>query len=345
MTAPTGGTSSVMITFARRAREYLGADHRRLSRHGMLVFLATGAALAAAALAGIVWGVVGWHAILQTVRHIAWIWLIVAGGATILSHVGYLLAYREVVRHDDGPDMHPVHAAAMVVTGFGLVVPRGGLAIDHAALCEQGVSSSEARQRILSLGILEYAVLAPAAFGAAVVLVLDHVNSQAGLLPSWLIGVPAGTLITLLLLPRRQWLGRRGWVRRRIARMLDAINATLCMLRSAPNGPLAAMGMALYWAADIAVLGACLSLFGGRHASIAALVVGYSTGYALTRRSLPLSGAGAVEALLPFALSWVSVPLAEAVLAVLAYRAFNLWLAIGPAAAGLRYLRRRPVAA
>jgi uncharacterized membrane protein YbhN (UPF0104 family) len=335
-----------MITqFLLRAREYLGADHRRLSPQGMLVFVATGAALAAAALAGIAWGVVGWHEILRTVRHIAWIWLVVAGGATIVSHIGYLLAYREVVRHDDGPDMRPVHAAAMVVTGFGLVVPRGGLAIDHAALCEQGVSPSEARQRILSLGILEYAVLAPAAFGAAVVLVIDHVNSQAGLLPSWLIGVPAGTLITLVLLPRRQWLGRRGWLRRRLARGLDAIDSTLCMLRSAPNGPLAAVGMALYWAADIAVLGACLSLFGGHHASIAALVVGYSTGYALTRRSLPLSGAGAVEALLPFALSWVSVPLAEAVLAVLAYRAFNLWLAIGPAAAGLRYLRRRPVIA
>ena len=47
-----------------------------------------------------------------------------------------------------------------------------------------------------------------------------------------------------------------------------------------------------------------------------------------------------MEALLPFALSWVSVPLAEAVLAVLAYRAFNLWFAIGPATAALRYLRR-----
>jgi hypothetical protein len=30
---------------------------------------------------------------------------------------------------------------------------------------------------------------------------------------------------------------------------------------------------------------------------------------------------------------------------VLAYRAFNLWLAVGPAAAGLRYLRRSPAPA
>lgn len=339
------GTPHTMITksLVERAREYLDADHRQLSMHGVLVFVLTGAALAAAAILGIIWGVVGWGAVLHQLRHIAWIWLLVAGGATLVSHVGYLLAYREVVRHGDGPDLHPVRAAAMVVTGFGLVVPRGGLAIDHAALCEQGVKPGEARQRVMSLGILEYAVLAPAAFGAALALLLQHINAQAGLLPSWVIGVPAGTVVTLLLLPRRQRLRRRGWLRHRLARSLDAISATLQMLRSQPNGSLAAIGMALYWAADIAVLGACLALFGGHHASIAALVVGYSTGYALTRRSLPLSGAGAVEALLPFALSWVSVPLAEAVLAVLAYRAFNLWLAIGPAAAGVRYLRRRPV--
>jgi uncharacterized membrane protein YbhN (UPF0104 family) len=331
--------------FLARCREYLGADQRMLSPRGMLVFVLTGLALAGAASLGIVFLVVGWHAVLQQLRHIAWIWLAVAAGATIASHIGYLLAYREVARHDHGPDIHPARAAAIVVTGFGLVVPRGGFAIDSAALCEHGISTSEARQRVMSLGILEYAVLAPAAFGAAVALLLQHINAQAGLLPSWIIGVPAGTALTLFLLPRRAGLRRRGWVRHRLARTLDAIMATLRMLRSTPNGPLAAIGMAVYWAADIAVLGACLAMFGGHHASIAALIVGYSTGYALTRRSLPLSGAGAVEALLPFALSWVSVPLAEAVLAVLAYRAFNLWLAVGPAAAGLRYLRRRPAAA
>jgi uncharacterized membrane protein YbhN (UPF0104 family) len=328
--------------FFARARDYLDADHHELSPRDMLAFLVTGLLLAGAAIAGIVWLVVGWRSVLNEVRHVAWIWLAVAAGATVVSHVGYLFAYREVARHDDGPEIHPVRAAALVVTGFGLVVPRGGFAIDNAALCEHGIKPSEARRRVLSLGILEYAVLAPATFAAAVILLVNHINAQAGLLPSWVIGVPAGTVVTLLLLPRRGRFRRRGWLRARLAHGLDAIMATMSMLRSTPNGPLAALGMAVYWAADIAVLGACLALFGGGHASIAALIVGYSTGYALTRRSLPLSGAGAVEALLPFALSWVSVPLTEAVLAVLAYRAFNLWLAVGPAAAGLRYLRRQP---
>ena len=55
----------------------------------------------------------------------------------------------------------------------------------------------------------------------------------------------------------------------------------------------------------------------------AALIIGYAAGYALTRRTLPLAGAGVVEALLPFALVWVGADLAPAVLAVFVYRFFN----------------------
>jgi hypothetical protein len=40
-------------------------------------------------------------------------------------------------------------------------------------------------------------------------------------------------------------------------------------------------------------------------------------------------------------LLWVSYPLAAAVVAVVAYRVFNLWLTVIPAGAGLSRLRRR----
>ena len=45
--------------------------------------------------------------------------------------------------------------------------------------------------------------------------------------------------------------------------------------------------------------------------------------------------------LLPFALVWVGYGLAPAVLAVFAYRLFNLWLPLGPAAVSLYHLQRR----
>ena len=49
----------------------------------------------------------------------------------------------------------------------------------------------------------------------------------------------------------------------------------------------------------------------GLHArapDVGLLLLGYATGYALTRRTLPFGGAGAVERLLPFALSWTGHP-------------------------------------
>jgi len=86
-------------------------------------------------------------------------------------------------------------------------------------------------------------------------------------------------------------------------------------------------------------LWAALQAFSAQTPNVAALVLGYATGYALTRRTLPLAGAGVVEALLPFALGWVGIALAPAVLAVFAYRVANLWLPLLPAALGLRKLR------
>src|SRR5262249_19687367 len=69
------------------------------------------------------------------------------------------------------------------------------------------------------------------------------------------------------------------------------------------------LGVALYWLGDIACLWAALRLF-STEVAVPALVVAYATGYVLTRRSLPLGGAGLVEVLMTFALVWVGVPIA-----------------------------------
>jgi uncharacterized membrane protein YbhN (UPF0104 family) len=66
--------------------------------------------------------------------------------------------------------------------------------------------------------------------------------------------------------------------------------------------------------------------------SIPALVVAYATGYAASRRSLPLGGAGITEALLTIALIAVHVHAADALFAVIAYRAINF---LAPALPGL----------
>jgi uncharacterized membrane protein YbhN (UPF0104 family) len=99
-------------------------------------------------------------------------------------------------------------------------------------------------------------------------------------------------------------------------------------------------GIVLYWIGDIACLWAALHIFFAGAPPVAQLVLGYATGYALTRRTLPLGGAGVVEVLLPLSLAWVGLGLAPAVLAVVAYRIANLWLPVIPALAGLQQLQR-----
>ena len=116
--------------------------------------------------------------------------------------------------------------------------------------------------------------------------------------------------------------------------------AGLSMLRRMLVAPprehgLGLLGTAAYWAGDIACLWGALQLFGNPRLSTPALIIGYATGYVLTRRSLPAGGAGVVEIALTFALHWVGFPFVRALLGVVVYRLFNLWLPIVPALAVL----------
>jgi len=64
-------------------------------------------------------------------------------------------------------------------------------------------------------------------------------------------------------------------------------------------------------------------------------------GYSLTRRTLPFAGAGIVEVVMPLTLVACGTPFAGAILGVLTYRVFNLWLPLLPAAGVLPRLRAR----
>jgi uncharacterized membrane protein YbhN (UPF0104 family) len=320
--------------------EYVSRHHREHGRREFAVSLAIAATLAAAALVGVAWAV-GFGEVATRLAHPHWVWFAVAFGGTAASLGGYTLADRELARADEGPTMPVHHAGALVATGFGLFIPRGGFALDQEALLDAGVPPREAALRVRRLGLLEYAILAPAAFAAALFLLVDGIRDHAGIQLSWIVGVPLGTVVTLALLRHRSWMRGGGPFRRAISRFLEAlVRLGHLFVPPSRSGLGAAAGMSLYWAGDISALWACLNAFSGRP-SVSALIVGYATGYALSRRTLPFAGAGAVEALLPFALTWVGVPLAPAVLSVFAYRIFNLWLPLIPGTTGLLVLKRR----
>jgi hypothetical protein len=339
-------TDEVMCRPARRPgrRGLLGvlfAHHREHEpRHVAMLMLFAGA-FSLVVTIGMAW-IAGLGSVASHLQHANTYWFPFAIAGAVAAQFGYVIAYREVAEVDRGTKIGRLRAGAVVAAGFGMFAPRGGFAVDLEALQDLGVPPEEARVRVLGLGSLEYAVLSVAACVCAILLILDDAPAERAVTLSWTIGVPAGTALAVLAVHYRAAIGRtRPGALLRPA--LDAI-AVVGKIVAAPrrHGVKAFSGMTLYWAGEVFVLWACLAAFARHTPSVLAVVVGYATGYALTRRTLPLAGAGAVEALLPFALVWVGYGLPAAVLAVFTYRVFNLWLPLGPAIAALFALRRRP---
>ncbi len=306
----------------------------------MALIVAGAALLAFGAMFGLSWAA-GFANIAHRFLGVRWTWVPIALGAEALSYLGYIVAYREVTRAEGGHELRLLRAAALVATGFGVFAAAGGFAMDEAALKGAGVPAREARARVLGLGALEYLILAPAAMGAALFIVVDaKPDLDAALTFPWIVGVPVGFLFAVALLRIRhrlhhgtRWLGH-------VAHALEAVHLVRRMALRPGRYGLAFVGVAVYWTGDIVCLWAALHVFFADPPPVAQLVLGYATGYALTRRTLPLGGAGIVDALLPLSLVWVGIAFAPAVLAVLVYRVMNLWLPVIPALAGLPTLRR-----
>jgi uncharacterized membrane protein YbhN (UPF0104 family) len=329
---------------AKRLRRALASSYLDQHPAHTALFILIAGALAAGALVGLAF-IAGPGAVLHRLVHPRLFWLPIAFVATIASYLGYMLAYRQCANAGSGPDLPLGHVGALVAGGFGLFIPRGGFALDVDALERAGLPRREAQVRTLSLGTLEYAVLAPVAFAISLLLLTSGFHSE-GVPLSWAIGVPVGAVIALTLLRHRRSLARRDGWRARLAHALDGIAHTLDVVRDFRTGLLALFGMAVYWTADIFVLWACLAVFWPHgQPSVALIVLGYASGYAVTRRSLPLAGAGAVEMMLPFALMWTGIALPAAIVCVFIYRLFNLWLPLVPAAAAVFALRRNAATA
>jgi uncharacterized membrane protein YbhN (UPF0104 family) len=306
--------------------------------HRLAAVVLLAATLSLGALVGVA-STVGFGRVLRQLVHPHWIWVPVALGCELIAYLGYTFAYREVARVERGPELDMPKAVVLVTTGFGVFVEGGGFALDRAALERAGLSEREARARVLGLGSLEYAVLAPATALAGLYVLVWHPSLDPAMTLPWIIGVPVGATLALVLLRHKDAIRRRGW-RRRVYDNLQAIALLLCLFKRWRSALLAFLGISIYWLGDIACLWAALHVFYAHTPPVAQLLVGYASGYALTRRTLPLGGAGIVETLLPFSLGWVGIARVPSVLGVAAYRAFNLWLPMLPALAGVPSLRR-----
>lgn len=321
----------------KRRRVPGALDEWRFHHFTGAVLLAAG--LAAGALVGLAWSV-GFGPTLRALVHPHWFWFGPALAGEVVAYFGYTAAYREITRVDRGAELGVPKVAALVATGFGVFVHSGGFALDREALRRAGLSETDAHRRVLGLSALEYSVLAPATLIASILVLLWVSDVDVSLTLPWIVGVPTGAALALLALRHKERVARWPWIGKRLEHGLHAIELVLALLRSPRGHGLAFAGTLAYWCGDVFCLWATLHAFYAHTPPLATLIVGYATGYAVTRRALPLGGAGVVEALLPFALGWVKIGLLPALLAVFVYRLINLWLPMIPALAGVPTLRR-----
>jgi len=265
------------------------------------------------------------RALWDTLQTIEPQWLAVAFGFELLSYIGYVLAYRSMVLDGSEERLSLMLVVRLVVAGFGPFVPLGGFSFDRRALGSVHRSRREARRQVLALGIIEYLLLAPAACVCALILLLESGRASLVLTLPWVFAVPPGFALTWWATqPRivRKFERGEGKIRRSLGELLRAASVLREIVKRPLQRPGAVVGMAVYWAAEIACLAVALRCF-GVELTVPALVVAYATGYAASRRSLPLGGAGITEALLTIALITVHVHAPEALLSVVAYRVVN----------------------
>jgi len=305
----------------------------------VLAAVATGiAAIAVLVIARIT----GADAVGRAFDHVDMRWIGLIAGAELIAYPAYALAYRSIARVGGYPALALPLVARVVVAGFGPFTIGGGFGIDLKVLHALHEDERSARVRVTALGTLEWAVLAPITCATAIALIVTGANILPSLLWPWAIGVPVGFALALWVsspqrVARFSWL-RRGRRRQLVAHVLEGVSVMYTLARHPRTYAGAWLGVALYWAADIAAFYGGLRTF-GLDPGFGKVIIAYGTGYAATRRSLPLGGAGVTEFLMTYALYWVRQPLAPSLAAVVAYRVFNFLLAATPGLIAHRQLR------
>lgn len=352
------------LTPGERRRQCCG-ERRTSSR--LRAFLAVG--LAAILVIGVV-SLVGKAAdasqLLDALQAANWPWLAFCAPSVIAAYAGYIAAYRDVARVDDGPDLPFRVAGGVVTVSFGAFVvgsAAGALALNYWALHRAGASRREAVRRVLGLNTMQWLTLGVAAALAGAVSLAGGGRVPMAMSLGWLAVVPACVAAAAYLTSprraarltaepprparRRGLRGLAGWTsfvaRETLADALGGVVYVRRLVTSPRRYPRGILGYAVYWGGHILCLYGGLRAFGVQ-IGLASLVLAFATGYVATSLPLPAGGAGGIEAAMTYTLHAVGIALAPALLGVLAYRLFTFWLPIVPAVAlvpALRHLGRK----
>lgn len=275
-------------------------------------------------------------------------WFAVCFLAEVASFGAYSFVIRDAIRRQGGPDpglglsLH-LTLASLGATRVIAAAGAGGLAVTYWSFRRAGHATGEAIVRVLGLNTLVYLVFGVVAWVAALLAtigVLGH--APLSLTLPWLAVIPACLVAARFVTEpgRVERLTRPdGSLLRRVVGYGIAGTAWVRGLLKGPGAAAPLAASAVYWAGDIACLGAALHSV-GKPLPLAELALAYATGYAAMVLPLPLGGVGGVEAAMTFALTAVGVPLAPALVAVAVYRLFGFWIPTLPALGALALLPR-----
>jgi len=314
---------------------------REPDRRLPLVATTAAAAVAFIGSLAVMAAIAGWSGVVHHFHSRLVFWVAIAFAAEAAAFCAYVLAYRAVAEVEGGPRLTLLVATELVAVGFGAFLAKGGSALDSKALRGRSGTKREGEVRVLALDALEHAPLAPGACAAAITL-LAQGRHKPGLdftIP-WSTLVPVGAVLAFVGVRRRkQFVGAGGW-RGKLGDVLEGISVLFELARRWRAHWLAFVGATVYWAGDVLCLWASLKPFDAAP-QFAPIILAHAVGYVLTRRTLPLAGAGIVEVLMPLTLVAAGSPFGGAILGVFVYRLLNLWLPLLPAAIALPRLRRR----
>ena len=181
----------------RRGRDWL--------EHRPLLVLVVPAVLALGAVAGLA-DIAGGERIDRAARHLHPVWLILCLGGELLAYAGYVLMVRDTAKVDNGPSLSFGRSLQTVVGGFGVFAATrtsGGFAVDYWALRSAGEDRDGAVARVLALGALEYAVLAPAALCSAIAILVSGEDVPLTLTLPWLLVIPGALVAVWVTSPKR----------------------------------------------------------------------------------------------------------------------------------------------
>jgi uncharacterized membrane protein YbhN (UPF0104 family) len=311
-------------------------DAPRVSLPRVLAGIGLAAFVAVVVVAGI-GRLAGFDELRRTLREGDHAWLAVCAVAQLLVFGGYAAVYRRVVRLPQGPRLTVGLSLRVVLPSFALtqVVAAagvGGLAVTYWTMRRLRFGRRESVVRTIGLNTFVYLVFGLIGWAAAVLALVTGAAPLAMTIP-WLVAIPVIVVAAAwFTAPSRveRW-PAPGGTRLREGLALG-VGAASWVRRSLDTraGHRLAVAAACYWLGATVSLWAALRAFGS-DASVTAVLIAFTTGYAVQIVPLPLVATGGIDAATTFALHAVGVSLDVALVAVVANRVFSFWLPLWPA--------------